>query len=280
IYLILAIAGLFLLAVSLDDLRFQEGAPIPAAPGISAPAASDSPDGQPMEAFMLPWILKALLSLGILAVVVNILIAILRNTNLKKLLLLAGILGALILGGYILSTFEIGAFGSEFQPLPPSVATQPAVAAGTTALGEPPTEWFLVVKILLGVAAGLFCTWLAYRALHDSRREDAIAREAGAALQALEQGADFRNVIVNAYLRMLQIVKEEQGIEREDSVTPREFETLLTARGIAEGPIRQITRLFEKARYGSRAPDPADEQAAIACLTAIRAACLPGGRAQ
>lgn len=223
---------------------------------------------------MLPWILQGILSLGILVVVVNIVVTIVRNTSIKQLIWGVVILGVLILGGYLLSRLDPGTTASQFQSTPQVAPTEPPDVYETSPLGDPPTIWFMVVKVSVILSALLFCAWLIYQSFQARRREDAIAIEVGAALRAIEAGEDVRNVILNAYLRMLQIVKEEQGIEREESVTPREFETLLAARGIPREPILQITRLFEKVRYGSKSPDPADEQAAIACLTTIREACL------
>jgi hypothetical protein len=64
-------------------------------------------------------------------------------------------------------------------------------------------------------------------------------------------------------------LKKEQGIELEETMTAREFERLLEARGIPPVPVHQLTQLFEAARYGYRLPTPGDEQTAFDCLNAI-----------
>jgi hypothetical protein len=64
-------------------------------------------------------------------------------------------------------------------------------------------------------------------------------------------------------------LKKEQGIELEETMTAREFERLLEARGIPPAPVHQLTQLFEAARYGYRLPTPGDEQTAFDCLNAI-----------
>jgi hypothetical protein len=64
-------------------------------------------------------------------------------------------------------------------------------------------------------------------------------------------------------------VEKEQGIERKDFMTTREFENLLEAAGIPHDPIHQLTQLFEAVRYGNWRPNPMDEQKAIHCLQAI-----------
>ncbi|GAP15735.1 hypothetical protein LARV_03527 [Longilinea arvoryzae] len=274
IYLALAVVGLILLAGSLDHLRFQEGTHMPVGGEISSPAAGGQPIDPTVEEFVIPWALKGLISLGILVVVINILIAIVKNTSLKQLLARAGILLALIAMGYLLSRLDVSLPVNENSVTLSPVSTDAGAGYEFTALGDPPTGWFQVVKVLLIVTGCLMGAWLIFKSIRVSQPEDALALEVGAALKAIEDGADFRDVILNAYLRMLRIVKEEQGIEREESVTPREFEALLTARGIPQEPILQITRLFEKARYGNKAPEPEDEQAAVRCLTAIRESCL------
>lgn len=263
-----------LLAGSLDALRFQDGTPMPLAGEISSPDIAGQPTGATVEEFVIPWALKGLLSLGILVVVTNILIVILKNTSIQQLLARLAILIVLIACGYLLSKLDIELPPGESAAVVAPVATETAAGAAIAPLGDPPTGWFQVVKILLIGTACLFGAWLVFKSLRISKPGDALAVEVGAALQAIENGADFRDVIMNAYLGMLQIVREEHGIEREESVTPREFETLLAARGIAREPILQLTRLFEKVRYGNKAPATEDERAAIQCLTEIRESCL------
>jgi hypothetical protein len=62
---------------------------------------------------------------------------------------------------------------------------------------------------------------------------------------------------------------EEQGIERKDSMTVREFENLLEVAGVPYDPVHQLTQLFEAVRYGHWQPNPIDEEKAIHCLEAI-----------
>ena len=64
-------------------------------------------------------------------------------------------------------------------------------------------------------------------------------------------------------------MRQEQGIERKDFMTTREFENLLETAGVPHDPIHQLTQLFEAVRYGNWQPNPVDEQKAIHCLQAI-----------
>lgn len=74
---------------------------------------------------------------------------------------------------------------------------------------------------------------------------------------------------MECYLKMNQVLQEQQGIERQKAMTPREFERHLTAVGLTNEHIRQLTRLFESVRYGANAPGQQEEQEALACLSAI-----------
>jgi hypothetical protein len=98
---------------------------------------------------------------------------------------------------------------------------------------------------------------------------DRLTLQAEWALQTLKSGGDLKNVIVRCYWQMEQVLKEEQGIEKETAMTVREFEHLLEARGMPQLPVHQLTQLFEMVRYGRRATSAADEHQAIEAFTAI-----------
>jgi len=98
---------------------------------------------------------------------------------------------------------------------------------------------------------------------------DLVGLEAEKAWQALKTGLDLKGVIVHCYRQMSLALEREQGIEREEWMTTREFENLLEAEGIPHDPIHQLTQLFEAVRYGDWQPNPVDEQKAIHCLQDI-----------
>jgi hypothetical protein len=58
-------------------------------------------------------------------------------------------------------------------------------------------------------------------------------------------------------------------LQRQEAMTPREFELLLAGAGLRDDHIGQLTRLFERVRYGGAAASERDEQEARACLSAI-----------
>jgi Domain of unknown function (DUF4129) len=65
------------------------------------------------------------------------------------------------------------------------------------------------------------------------------------------------------------VLSEQRGIQRQTAMTPREFELYLGQIGLKIEHIRQLTRLFERVRYGAGPPGEREEQEAVACLTAI-----------
>ena len=98
---------------------------------------------------------------------------------------------------------------------------------------------------------------------------DVLGLEAEKARQKLKTGLGLQAVIIKCYRQMSLALAEEQGIEREDFMTTREFENLLEVIGVPRDPVHQLTQLFEAVRYGNWQPNPIDEQKAIHCLEAI-----------
>jgi len=96
-----------------------------------------------------------------------------------------------------------------------------------------------------------------------------VGLEAETALEALRLGQDYSSVILRCYLQMQQALLEEQGIQREAHFTPLEFERQLAAIGLPPAPLAELTRLFEKVRYGHKRASQADEGAAVECLSVI-----------
>lgn len=135
-------------------------------------------------------------------------------------------------------------------------------------LGPVPILLFWLIGIALLVGSILLGIWI----FAPSKQEttiDLVGLEAEKAWQALMTGLDLKDVIIKCYRQMSLAVEKEQGIERKDFMTTREFENLLEAAGIPHDPIHQLTRLFEAVRYGNWQPNLMDEQKAIHCLQAI-----------
>ncbi len=273
IFLALAVIGVILLAASLPDLKLQPGLPIPGAETTpQAPAAL--PSQSPHTETFSPGLLLGVLALAFLGLLFVLVVALARKANKKQVWrILAGM--AVLFALLFLIPRAIPTTTSTINE--PLNLEAPSFVYHTAPIGNPPPGLFWVVIAALLVCAAVVGGWLLVMAFRRSEEKSSLADEVDAALQAIESGQDLRSVIVCCYLQMESIIKEERNIEREASVTPREFENCLEERGIPKDPIRQLTRLFEKARYDRQEPDDREEQAAFNCLSAIRAACGPGG---
>ena len=85
-------------------------------------------------------------------------------------------------------------------------------------------------------------------------------------------------MIIRCYQQMSLAVQDDLGISRGEAVTAREYEERLQAEGVPADSVRQLTRLFETARYGCQPTSDAEEQSAIQCMSEIVAYSRSGGR--
>jgi hypothetical protein len=254
-----------LLAMALPRVEFQPGLPLPA----WSEATPEPEDGQKPEVNVLPetfW--KALVALIVAAVVLYNAYLFLRRPawGLKDILrsilfftLLLGVLAAILFA--VLSraqpSSEIG-----FEA-PPATLAPPGPPLESASPGL-----LLAVGVILAAAMVGLGAWILLR---PERRTgaDRLILPAELALQALRQGVDLRNVILRCYWDMEQVLKEEQGIEKERGMTVREFENFLTERGWPPAPVHQLTRLFETVRYSQGETSADEERLAAAALTDI-----------
>lgn len=100
-----------------------------------------------------------------------------------------------------------------------------------------------------------------------------LAQQAEEAADAIEAGGDLRDTVIRCYLEMNRVVREARGILRQQAMTPREFEEQLERAGLPREQVRDLTRLFEDVRYGSKALGEWEGRRAIACLSTIADAC-------
>lgn len=261
---------MILLAAGLPGHPFQAGAPIPGAQ-ISAPVDPAVQTAAPVKTVVSPGLLQGVLALAILLILIILLASLLKKSNLKRIAALAAGLGILFALFALLPQASWDRDASAPENLP--TAQQPTMEYHIAPIGEPPGDLFGWVIAGLVLCAAVLIAGLLVRAYRQRQKEDPIALEAENAFQAVIEGRDISSVIIQCYLNMERAVAEEQGFERNEAVTPREFENELVKRGIPRVPVHQLTRLFEKVRYGSQALDRKGEQEAVNCLTAIRAAC-------
>jgi hypothetical protein len=168
----------------------------------------------------------------------------------------------------LLILFALFSINITSAPLPMDVPP-PALEVDGPPLGPPPDILIWLVWIGLATVAVLVGIQIGNRRTRQAQARDPLRLEAERALESLRTGLDFKNVIVQCYRQMSLVLQQEQGIELEDTMTAREFERLLEARGFPAAPVHRLTQLFEAARYSLQPLTPADEQTAFDCLSVI-----------
>ena len=209
----------------------------------------------------------------------------------RRRLLVSLFIAALI--GFLLYTFFPSGFPQpRTLPTPDERSskelTTPEAAAPVypypypAAEGVTPLPGWLVTMIGLGIALILAggiaaLAWLVYRPRSARVMAQELAEPAEAAVEALEAGEDYKDVITRCYAQMSQILSEERGLRRSLAMTPSEFEKLLVKMEFPYQPVHTLTHLFEDVRYGSiPASDQATERA-VACLNDIIGYCRSSG---
>ncbi len=142
---------------------------------------------------------------------------------------------------------------------------------------EPQLNSYLVYSISFAVALGVVAlAWsiLARRpqARHTAALED-VAGIARRALAGLQDGRDWDDAILAAYVHMNEVVTAERGLIRQPNVTPAEFAARMEQMGLPGEAARTLTRLFEQVRYGGQASTWQERDLAVAALNAILRAC-------
>jgi len=158
---------------------------------------------------------------------------------------------------------NLGEFIEEAQPIDP----------GDFAAAPP--DW-LVLAIAVGTGlavAGLsyfvYRRWFAKPAAATLQQ---LALDAEATLLKLQvEDANLRDVVMRSYYDMSKTVSE-QGVQRAEGMTPREFEERLIQAGLPRRDVERLTRLFEEVRYGHVQVGERQKREAMACMEAIVAA--------
>ncbi len=263
-----------LLATSLSKLEFQPGHALPRreqAEDLEELVFGGFPDSEAFRYLMLGLYCLAALLLP-LAVAYLIVSRRARKQMLRSLLL---ILALLVLFLVVRERPEL-----LEQPQTAVLAT-PAPGSGEvfTAEFEPnPPQWAVLLTTgglaVLLAALVVGAVWLIWR--RGSRPESSLTQlgeEAREALHALQAGADLKDTVLRCYFEMERVLREQRGIEREEAMTPREFELSLSEAGLPDRHIEQLVRLFEGVRYGAKLVGKREELQAIDCLAAIVEVC-------
>ncbi len=151
--------------------------------------------------------------------------------------------------------------------LPPQVFRPPQVPAALTY-----AVTLTLALIFVASAWWLGRLWMRSRQAAGRPLQE-FARIARTSLDDLSSGAQWENVIVRCYLQMEAVARERRGLRRQEAMTPREFGRYLETAGLPADPVRRLTRLFERVRYGAHAAGQNEVDEAVSCLNDI-AACF------
>lgn len=261
-----ALVSLVLLASSLSNMHIQSGASLPFA-GYSDEDIREVQELWQVQTYFFS-ILKGILALIFLILFIFVVARLIVFVNIKIVLLSVLVMGILLAIVYLLPATTPGQ-SAVFPNESLDRATPPSYTYPAAPLGQPPQIliWLVIVGVVLGLS--LPAIKLVKDKLDRTPLEDELLQEAEDAVRALQAGMDFRNVIMRCYMQMARSLQEELGIERNYSMTVREFEDWLEYLGFPTVPVHQLTTLFEKVRYGEHDSSDDDEKNAIESLNEI-----------
>lgn len=266
IFLSGALVSLILLAASLSNLQLHSGTTF--LDGGNSDNTLLSVDALPSLQTHISPILQGFLALLFLILLVYVTARLIVFVNLKIVLQSVLVMVILLTIVYIMPRTTLGQstiFPGEYS----EITTPPAFTYPFTPLGEPPQILIWLVIIGLGLGMSLSTIKIVKQRLGQTHIEDELLQGAENAVNSLKAGMDLRNVIMGCYFQMTRSLQEEQGIERDFTMTVREFEHRLGYMGFPTVPVHQLTSLFERARYSNQPMRNNDEEIAIECLNEI-----------
>jgi type II secretory pathway pseudopilin PulG len=273
LFLIGTLVSMILLTASLSNLDLHSGTPFPGAGNTDDVVQSIPPLSQ-VRAYSFP-LLQGVLALVFIIVVFYTPIRLIARANLKIILQFATVMAVLIILVYLLP--EVTPVQSAYiLDESAGIATAPSFEYPVAPLGQPPQILIQIVIISIVFGVGLLIFIITKRRAGSNKIEAELLQQAEDAVDALQAGMNLRNVIIRCYLQMTHAIQEEQGIERNDTMTAREFEGWLEQKGFPSVPVRQLTSLFEKVRYSKQQTSNDDERLAIDSLNEIIRFCLDG----
>jgi hypothetical protein len=270
----ITLIGLILLAAGISDLEFMPGEP------FSLNERDNQERGGTLNSDWIDGLLTAarvFMGLAVILMPFYILYVIFsKQGRLDLIRLLAGLIPMMVLL-LILARLPQDAFFNE------QLLGENGLNLGDELAGAPlvqfaadPPAWLIN---FIGILLALFITGLAAIIVINRKRLpinahpfERLAQKAEGAIQDLYAGKDLRETIIRCYREMSMVLDQERGIRRIETMTTHEFEELLQGKGLPEGPIHQLTLLFEDVRYGNVQPGEQDETRAIASLSEIVAA--------
>jgi len=270
LFLVGTLVSLIMLSGSLSNLQLHAGTPFPGAGDFNSETRFFTTASPGNANF--PTLLKGIFALIFLFLMIYVAARFIALVNIKRLMRLLSIMIAILV--LIILISHIPSTPSTYRPSETSInPISPRFEYPVSPLGQPPGELILLVLIAFIVAVGL----LVFKALgiwlKQTGMTKQILHEAESAMNEIKNGENLRNVIFRCYLQMTYAIQEERKIERNYSMTVREFEDWLEEKGFPIVPIHQLTHLFEKARYGAQLTMKEDEKMATESLDEIIRFC-------
>ncbi|MFI5420933.1 MAG: DUF4129 domain-containing protein, partial [Nitrososphaerales archaeon] len=147
-----------------------------------------------------------------------------------------------------------------------------------------PANFLIVLIVLLFgiVAAGLWRNFRGQRTIsafdlseETKTKRAEIAAVLGDSLSQLEQGGDYRGIILDCYRKISQIIEIKAAFDG-GPATPREFKQIAAERlQLKSRYLSEVTVLFERARYSQHEITKEEADAAMDCFSKLRAELLP-----
>ena len=255
-----------MLAASLPNLEFQSE------PGVSSSKTDDMSDNGPSSEpdYDLENLFKIMLIITGVLTPLSLGALFLSKKGRWRLLFL---LILFIIWAFFIPTLNIQfpKFGLNLQPVKEYQSDN--LSSQEEGISEPPL--WLVLSFSLGlsvlITGGAFFLWRRFR--KKSNPIERVAQETQKAIDNLRSGLELGEGVIRYYHEMNKAIIKYYGLKRKTGMTTREFETYLETIGLPSSPIKRLTRLFEKVRYGAKDLDPTENNEAVACLTSIRQAC-------
>ena len=263
--LLLSAIAIAVLAAGLPRLQFQAGLPLP---GLGGSGEAAAPEEEVLTGGSGSPLLKALAVFILVVLLVNAFVQLFKGVSWKEMATTSLQIGAAALLVALLLYLMLTRMPSAPPVMIPEIAV-PVEEAAEAPLGAMPPLLYWLVAVLLAALVAVLGLWLAVSARRPPAPASRVGLEAEKARLALLAGQDLKSVILQCYRQMSRTLWQEQGIQRDACMTPREFEGELVGQGYPSGPVHELTRLFEAVRYGQWQPGPAAESDAIACLQAI-----------
>lgn len=270
LFLVGTLVSLIMLSGSLSELQLRAGTPFPGAGDFGSEtrffAASSPGNANSLT------LLKGVFAFIFLFLMIYVTVRFIALVNIKRLIRSLAVMSAMLV--LIILISRIPLTPSTPRPGESSInPISPPIEYPVSPLEQPPGGLIVLVLIAFIVVVGLLVFKVLGIWLKEPGMTKQILHEAESALNEIKSGENLRNVIFRCYLQMTRALQEERKIERDYSMTVREFEDWLEEKGFPIVPIHQLTHLFEKARYGTQLTLKEDEKMAVESLNEIIQFC-------